>query len=198
MWPNVSGCLPRWPDGQGKRVFAYIKPFPALPRLLQQLCDLQCPTIVHGEGLDENLRQRFHSATMRFEDQPLDVGEVGRTCDLAILNGNHGTTVSMLLAGKPSLQLPIALEQALFSLGVARLGAAVVAMPNQPREAVAARWKCLTRTSTPKPPGSSRLAMPAMIPSGKSPRWVGGGRRSFLLACPGAASRLVCSTDFDP
>ena len=136
VWPNVGGRSPDWPEGQGKRVFAYIKPFPALPRLLQQLCDLQCPTIVHGEGANANLRQRFQSATMRFEDEPLDMAETARTCDLAILNGNHGTTVSMLLADKPVLQLPTALEQGLFSLAVARLGAAVVAMPSQPAEAV--------------------------------------------------------------
>ncbi len=80
---------------------------------------------------------------MRFEDQPIDLAEVGRTCDLAVLNGNHGTTVSMLLAGKPTLQVPIFLEQGLFSQAVERLGAAVVARPDRPLEAVAGLMELL-------------------------------------------------------
>jgi hypothetical protein len=143
VWPNIGGRLPLWPEGPGKRVFAYLKPFPALPRLLQQLCDLRCRTIVHGNGADANLRSRFASATMRFENDPLDLAEVGTTCDLAILNGNHGTTVSMLLAGKPTLQVPLFLEQGLFSQAVARLGAAVVATPDRPLEVVAGLMELL-------------------------------------------------------
>jgi UDP:flavonoid glycosyltransferase YjiC (YdhE family) len=98
---------------------------------------------VHGDGADAALRSRFHAASLRFEDQPLDLAEVGRTCDLAILNGNHGTTVSMLLAGKPTLQVPIFLEQALFSQAVARLGAAIVALPDQRLDAVAGLMELL-------------------------------------------------------
>jgi len=80
---------------------------------------------------------------MRFEDQPVDLREVGRSCDLAVLNGNHGTTFSMLLAGKPTLQLPITLEQALFSQAVQRLGAAVVAPVDAPQAAVAGLMEML-------------------------------------------------------
>jgi hypothetical protein len=142
-WPNVGGKKPLWPQGRGQRVFAYVKPFRALARLLQQLCDLQYPTLVYAPGMASDLAQRFGAATMRFEAEPLDLGETGRSCDLAILNGNHGTTVAMLLAGKPTLQVPIALEQGLFSMAVARLGAAVVVPPDRPQEAVAGLMRLL-------------------------------------------------------
>ncbi|MGA2618302.1 MAG: hypothetical protein ABSF26_11875 [Thermoguttaceae bacterium] len=133
-WPNVGGKRPDWPGGQDQRVFAYLKPFRALPFLLEQLSQLRYPTIVYGDRIDRSLRQRFQSATMRMEDEPLDLAEVGRTCDLAILNGNHGTTVAMLLAGKPVLQVPITLEQDIFSAVVARLGAGLSAGPERPEE----------------------------------------------------------------
>ena len=142
-WPNVGGRPADWPEGPGKKVFAYVKPFPALARLLQQLCDLRQPTIVHGDGIDADLRRRFTFQTMRFESEPVDLADVGRTCDLAVLNGNHGTTVSMLLAGKPTLQLPITLEQALFARAVERLGAAVMAPADRPQSAVAALMEML-------------------------------------------------------
>ena len=143
MWPNVGGRAPCWPDWGGKRVFAYVKPFPALPQLLQRLCDLRLPTIVSLDGADENLRGRFAADSMRFENELLDLAEVARTCDLAILNGNHGTTVSMLLAGKPTLQVPITLEQGLFSRVVERFGAAVVAMPSRAQEVIGGLMRML-------------------------------------------------------
>jgi UDP:flavonoid glycosyltransferase YjiC (YdhE family) len=59
---------------------------------------------------------------------------VGRECDLAILNGNHGLTAAMLLAGRPMLQLPIYLEQAHNALGAQRMGMAVSAGIDRPQE----------------------------------------------------------------
>lgn len=133
-WPNVGGKPPSWPQGNGKRIYAYLKPFPALPRLLALLAELRCPTIVCVDGVDEKLRRRFNVPTLRFETERLDLAEVGRQCDLAILNGNHGTTVSMLLAGKPILQLPIFLEQALNAKAVARLSAGLGALSDRPEQ----------------------------------------------------------------
>ena len=62
-WPNVGGGLPRWPEGKGKRTFAYVKPFAALPRLIRQLCDLRLPAIVYAGGLADDLRRQFPAAT---------------------------------------------------------------------------------------------------------------------------------------
>lgn len=133
-WPSLGGEKPTWPRGQGKRVFAYLKLFPALPRLLSELNTLQCPTLVYGNELDLRLRTRFQSATLQFVEERLNLAEVGAQCDLAILNGTHATTASMLLAGKAILQLPIFLEQAHNSLRACNLGAAASANINKPRQ----------------------------------------------------------------
>ena len=133
-WPSPGGKEPIWPGGPGKKVFAYLKPFPALPRLLSQLNASRCPTLVSGDGLDLGLQTRFRSPTLCFENDPLNLVAVGRQCDLAVLNGTHGATVSMLLAGKPMLQLPIWLEQAHNSLSASHLGAAASANINKPRQ----------------------------------------------------------------
>ncbi|MGO8745553.1 MAG: hypothetical protein ACLQNE_06150 [Thermoguttaceae bacterium] len=133
-WPNAGSKRPDWPGGRDQRVFAYLKPFRGLPFLLEQLSQLRYPTLVYGDRIDRGLRQRFQSATMRWEDEPLDLREVGRTCDLAILNGNYGTTVAMLLSGKPLLEVPITLEQDMVSGIVNRLGAGLSASPDRAEE----------------------------------------------------------------
>jgi len=122
-WPNIDGKPPEWPEGEGQRIYAYLKPFPALSKLLQLLAQSRHPTIICCDGIDASLQEQHASATLHFENRPMDLALLSRQCDLAILNGNHGTTVSMLLAGKPTLQIPITLEQLMLSGTVARMGA---------------------------------------------------------------------------
>lgn len=131
-FPNLGGKGPVWPQGPGRRVYAYVKPFRALPKLLAVLNELRCPTLVYLDSVDPRLQTRFQSATLRFENEPLDLAQVSEHCDLAILNGTHSTTASMLLAGVPTLQVPIFLEQALTSDAVVRIGAGLSAPATAP------------------------------------------------------------------
>ena len=39
IWSNRSGQPPQWPAGPGKKVFAYLKPFPGLSLLLEPVCE---------------------------------------------------------------------------------------------------------------------------------------------------------------
>ena len=54
-------------------------------------------------------------------------------CDVAVLGGGHGATAEMLLAGKPVLEVPIALEQRLTAEAVVRMGAGVHAAAEEPQ-----------------------------------------------------------------
>jgi hypothetical protein len=121
--PDSDGDAPEWPDAPGKRVFAYLKPFRDLPNVLHALADAGHATLVYAEGTAPAVRRRFESDRMRFANEPLDLAKVGRECDAAVLNGGHGVTAEMLLAGRPLLQIPLALEQRLTADSVERLGA---------------------------------------------------------------------------
>ena len=136
-WPNVSGTAPQWPSAKGPKIYAYLKPFKALGNFLAALRELQYPTLAYVDGITRTVQRKFESDTLRFQNERLDLAEVGRQCDLAVLNGNHGTTVSMLLAGKPILQIPLTLEQVLFSRRVVELGAGLRADPNKPDQIMA-------------------------------------------------------------
>ena len=110
-WSLAGGEPPVWPAGSGKRIYAYLSAFPGLPKVLHALRRTGCPTIVFG-GFDARLRDQFASPNIRFETQRLDLKEVAAQCDLAVLSGGQATTLAVLLAGKPILQVPLFLEQA--------------------------------------------------------------------------------------
>lgn len=133
-WAGMAGKRPEWPAGNHPRVFAYLKPFPALPNLLKILNRLGCPTLAYVDGVGEHFRREFSSSTLRVEESPLDLSVVARECDFAILNGTHGATLAMLLEGKPILQLPFFLEQAITGKNTNRIGAGLTASLTDARE----------------------------------------------------------------
>jgi UDP:flavonoid glycosyltransferase YjiC (YdhE family) len=114
-WPYAPGISPRWPAGNGPRIYAYLKPFPTLEHVLGHLRQLGHPTLVLAGGIGRAIQERYAGPTLRFENQPLDLRLVAEQCDLAVLNAGHGTAVSLLLAGKPGVQIPLFTEQVLFA-----------------------------------------------------------------------------------
>jgi UDP:flavonoid glycosyltransferase YjiC (YdhE family) len=125
-WGPVNargGREPQWPATTGKRIFAYLKHSPALPKLFQALRERGHPTLVVLDGPSRSLREKHASDTLRFATERLDPAFVAAQCELAITNGNHGVTCDLLLAGKPVLQFPLHQEQMMMASAVCRLGA---------------------------------------------------------------------------
>lgn len=132
------GAAPDWPPGEGPRIFAYLKPFPAVGELLAALGKRGCPTLVYAPALPRSQRDALRGPSLHFSDVPFAIDRVGEECDLAILNGTHGTTLKMLLAGKPILQIPLVLEQGLTGVRVERMGAGLQQPGGNPAPIVAA------------------------------------------------------------
>ncbi|HZN64078.1 MAG TPA: hypothetical protein VFB66_02170, partial [Tepidisphaeraceae bacterium] len=122
-----GGKPPVWPEGDGRRVYAYLKDFPGLEELLRVLAGRGDRTIVFADNIPAAKRRRMGDCTnIRFEDERLDLEAVGRECDLAVLNANHGTLCRLLLAGRPMLLVPLTLEQSVLARRVCALGAGEV------------------------------------------------------------------------
>jgi len=132
VWSDEGGKPPVWPQGDGKQIFAYVRGFPALGDLLRLLAELSHPTLVVSEAVEPGAEQRFASPSLKFERERLDMARAARECDIAILNGGHGATAAILLAGKPVLQIPVQLEQTLGTAAVVRLGAGLAASCRKP------------------------------------------------------------------
>lgn len=131
--PSMPGAPPRWPEAGGKRIFGYLKPNPHLPEILKGLIRLRLPTIVFVPGIPADSCPGFSTAMMRVVSEPLDVQRVAQECDVAITHGGHGTTVEVLLRGKPLLILPQNLEQRLTAQNLHRIGAGLGVSPQQPK-----------------------------------------------------------------
>jgi UDP:flavonoid glycosyltransferase YjiC (YdhE family) len=131
----MNGAAPRWPgESQRPRVFAYLKPFPALPALLRALDDLDLSALIVAPEVDVKTKSRSASDGLLFCDAPLDMAKVIADCDLAILNGTNATVAQMLQGGKPTLQIPLVLEQVYNARAVQKLGVGLAAAPNEPGE----------------------------------------------------------------
>lgn len=111
-----------WPSGPGKKIFAYLKPIPALDYLLTAISRSGLLAIVYIDGMNNALKQKYRSPTLTFVNKPQNMRKIAEQCDFAILNATLHTTCNLLASGKPALHLPIYLEQHLTALRVERLG----------------------------------------------------------------------------
>jgi len=144
-WNNTAGASPQWPAGSGKRIFAYLKSTPTAPDILRFLDGLGKPTIAVMPQIDDSFRQQLKAPTLRVESQPLDLHAVARGCDLAILNGNYASTVCIMLGGKPTLQIPVHLEQTIFAKRVSALGAGLDVDASKIHQVAGALQRLLTQ-----------------------------------------------------
>ncbi|MBA2116690.1 glycosyltransferase [Bremerella alba] len=125
-----------WPDGEGLKVYAYLKPFRAIKDLLRWLGGQGCSTLVVGDGLNTAELGQSLPPNVRLADRHFDLATVVKSCDLAIMNGNHGTCCEFLLAGRPVFHIPLTFEQAVFSRRTHELGVSLDAVPNQTQQVI--------------------------------------------------------------
>ncbi len=120
--PGPAGAEPRWPEGDGKRVFVYGQPFDGLPQVLTDLDKRGHCTLAYIPKLTQEERRGLQSERLHFADALLDMTTVSQQCDCAVMTNGHGTTAAMLLAGKPVLLLPQHLEMLLIAESVRAQG----------------------------------------------------------------------------
>lgn len=121
-----GGETPVWPDGNGKRIFAYLELFKNLPGALQALKDSGCSVLVFLSQLPAELRDKYQGGNLKFADKPLDMFAVAKQCDFGVSHGGHNITSTLLLAGKPQLMLPMFLPERIAAGKVAGMSAGLV------------------------------------------------------------------------
>ncbi len=132
VWQYANGQPIKWPPGRGLKLFAYIKAFPAAQQLLHAIAQRGIPMVV--ARLEKwALPGALPSGSVQFVDGPVDMAQACSECDIAILNGTHGSSAAALLAGKPSLQLPLFLEQGLTAERIHAMGAGRLASVHDPK-----------------------------------------------------------------
>jgi hypothetical protein len=118
-----GGATPPWPAVPGAKLFAYVKPrHKHFPQLLQQLRDAPYAVLMHAPGLPEQRRVALESANLHITAEPVDMRYACREAAAVICHAGFGTVLDALLAGLPTLLLPMQLEQDLTARNVVRLG----------------------------------------------------------------------------
>jgi UDP:flavonoid glycosyltransferase YjiC (YdhE family) len=121
------------PGGDGPCVFGYLKPFPAMEAAMEELRRMNIRGVIYADGWESSLRAKHATARLQFPNGPIAISDAAKACDLAITNSTHGASVAMLLAGKPLVQIPLLMEQALFGQAVERLRAGITGYSKDPK-----------------------------------------------------------------
>ncbi|HEY6898912.1 MAG TPA: hypothetical protein VI279_16755 [Rhodocyclaceae bacterium] len=132
--PNAAiGAAPPWPQGEGPRIFAYLRPeVPHCEAVLDALKAAAVPTAIYFPGLAAEARSRWQAPHLVFMEQPADLARTAAEADLAVTYASLAATTAFLLAGKPLLLLPSQLEQYLLASRVGEMGAGLLVNPEEP------------------------------------------------------------------
>ncbi|MBM3358989.1 MAG: hypothetical protein FJY54_14845 [Betaproteobacteria bacterium] len=128
MVPEEHGAEVSWPRSEAARIYGYVRAnTPNLETVLAQLRETDHGYCWFIPGIREELVKKLQGERFRFVQRPLTLEQIVTQCHLAITNGGHGTTASLLLGGVPLYMFPRHLEQFLVARNVTRLGAGQIA-----------------------------------------------------------------------
>ena len=123
---NNLGTEARWPAGERKRVFAYLRPGNRnFEFMIGQLRACGHEVLLYTPGIEPHMKTRFIGPHLRFSDEPVDLPKLAGHCDLIITYAGFHTVSASLLAGLPMLLLPQHTEQEMVAKRACELGAAI-------------------------------------------------------------------------
>ncbi|MGH8672011.1 MAG: glycosyltransferase, partial [Burkholderiales bacterium] len=124
---DAQGVAPIWPGGEGKKIFAYLKPsYPHFETLLGFLSTAPFRTLVYPGSASAVALAKYRTNQLAISAQPVDIVQAAGLCDVALCHAGHGTCAAMLLAGCPLLLLPMQVEQFLLARSLVNQGMALV------------------------------------------------------------------------
>ncbi len=119
-----GGEVPKWPEqSRARKIFCYLKPHdPHFKEILTVLKQVDATCIIFTPGLSQEGKNDFQASNIVFSENPLDMHQVCKECDLVICHAGHGTIAITLLYGKPLFLVPEhgQLEQVLIAHNLAK------------------------------------------------------------------------------
>lgn len=124
--PDYShGADPVWPPGKGPKLFAYLRPGPTLPALMEALKESPARLLLRLSGVPARLLQAYARPGLTVLESGVNFRKAAESCDAFLNYGAHSTLAEFLLAGKPGLLMPDLHERVLATRRAVTLGAAV-------------------------------------------------------------------------
>jgi len=113
----------QWPEGDGKRLFVYLRPTSAVfEGLAAFLRRSHYRTVWFAPGLTPQQAAHFTFKSLSFARCPLRMKAVADSAGVAICAAGHGATSALFLAGVPMLLAPSNVEQLLLAHRIVRAG----------------------------------------------------------------------------
>lgn len=129
--PGTGAVPPVWPEGPGKRVFAYLHAdYRHLDAAARAIAACGVRAVAYVLGADENTRLHLRGLGLAVSAELVDIRKALAGADLCITHG-MGTTLAALHAGVPLLMLPKQLENYLIAAALQRVGAGIVVHPDE-------------------------------------------------------------------
>ena len=124
--PDYShGAAPAWPEGQGPKIFAYLRPNPGLMSMMDALHKSKARVLVRLSGVPADSITRYLRPGLKADNTPVNFRLAAESADAFINYGAHSTVCEFLLAGKPGVLMPDLHERVLTARRAAQLGACV-------------------------------------------------------------------------
>lgn len=124
---QLGGAKVSWPEGDGKRILAYLRPdVPGFHALIKVLKARTTPTLLIAPNAPKKWVEQITDRRFAVYPNPIQIEPLLADCELGISYGGSGTLSQFALAGVPQLVLPKNVEQYLGAVRVAQLGAATV------------------------------------------------------------------------
>ncbi|PKM22965.1 MAG: hypothetical protein CVV10_01670 [Gammaproteobacteria bacterium HGW-Gammaproteobacteria-14] len=101
-----NGETPVW-SGDGPKVFAYLKPFPAIEAFFEAVKALNLSLLMVPDRVPPDILRRHEGGNLRFSHQRHNMRALMEQSDFLIFNGNHGTAAAGLLGGVPMFAFPL-------------------------------------------------------------------------------------------
>ncbi|MTV36453.1 glycosyltransferase [Duganella radicis] len=119
-----GGIAPHWPEGEGRRVFAYLKASHASHgAVLNALVEEGCRVLAYVPEVAAGAAPPLVSDRVLYADAPVALPQALAQADLCVCHAGEATLAQSLLAGVPLLMLPSHTEQFLSARRVAMSGA---------------------------------------------------------------------------
>lgn len=126
-----KGKKPEWPEGNGKKLFAYLRPSSKFfVPFIESLRYTDTRLLVTAPGISNAIIERLSAPNITISTELYHVGEIREQCDAAACHAGHATIAAFLLSGIPLILFPNYLEQFMMARNLLRTGAIVVPKPD--------------------------------------------------------------------
>jgi len=125
LFASADGSVETWPEGEGAKIFVYLRPDAYTGRILEALRQSGDRVVAVIPGLDARVISMYRSDRFRIHTSPVRLRGLADLADLTVIYTGHGMVSQALLAGVPLLMIPNNLEQVLLTQRIERLGAGI-------------------------------------------------------------------------